>query len=81
MLGPLVMILILSMLKDAYEDYQRYKADVEDNQAECEKYDNITFKWTKTTWSSLKVGEIVRVKKDEAFPADLLIVRSEGDDG
>ena len=42
MLGPLVIILILSMLKDAYEDYQRYKADVEDNQAECEKYDNIT---------------------------------------
>ena len=31
MAGPLFIVVLLSMLKDAYEDYQRHKRDKEEN--------------------------------------------------
>ena len=42
MLFPLIIILCASMLKDAYEDRQRYNADCEDNNKPCEVYDHLT---------------------------------------
>ncbi|KAJ6415667.1 hypothetical protein OIU84_004463 [Salix udensis] len=38
-----------------------------------------TFK--STGWKNLRVGDIVKVKKDEYFPADLLLLSSTYDDG
>ena len=32
-------------------------------------------------WKNLRVGDIVKVKKDEYFPADLLLLSSTYDDG
>jgi hypothetical protein len=45
MLLPLIIILVASMAKDAYEDHQRYKNDVEDNDKTCELYDHLTHEW------------------------------------
>ena len=36
MLPPLAFVVILSMIKDAYEDYKRHKEDAEGNSAETE---------------------------------------------
>ena len=32
-------------------------------------------------WQGIKVGELVRVKVNEPFPADMLVVYTESDDG
>jgi phospholipid-translocating ATPase len=34
-----------------------------------------------TTWDQLRVGDIVKVQKDEFFPADLVLLSSSYDDG
>jgi phospholipid-transporting ATPase len=35
MLGPLVIVVLLSMIKDAYEDYKRHKSDDAENNTQA----------------------------------------------
>jgi len=37
---PLTVIVLVSMLKDAYEDWKRHKADDSENLKPCTVYDN-----------------------------------------
>ena len=39
---PLTVIVVVSMMKDAYEDYKRHVADSSENLKECEVYDSHT---------------------------------------
>jgi len=56
MLPPFGLVLGLSMLKDAYEDYKRYKADQKDNEATAEVFNIKTKQFEMTSWSKIKVG-------------------------
>ena len=75
---PLTTVLILSGLKDFFEDYKRELSDKEENF----KNVNILIETNKRKsyktipWKELKVGNIVRIKKDEQFPADLLLLQA-----
>lgn len=40
MLGTFGFVLVLTMIKDAFEDYQRFKSDKTANNRECETYDH-----------------------------------------
>ena len=62
------------MLKEGYEDLQRYKQDKEVNHKKAKVCvgDNIVEKF----WMDIQVGEMVKVLKDEPFPADLLLLKS-----
>lgn len=74
-LPPLAFIVTLTMIKDVYEDYKRYKSDQEEN----DKVSQILSrdgKYYKTLWRDIKVGMIVRVNKNEFFPADLVLLGS-----
>ncbi len=42
MAPPLAFVVILSMIKDAYEDYKRHKADHEENSSKANVYDRAT---------------------------------------
>ena len=42
MLPPLVFVVVLSMIKDAYEDYKRHREDYNENCALTEIYDRDT---------------------------------------
>ncbi|KAI4742762.1 phospholipid-translocating P-type ATPase [Aureobasidium sp. EXF-12298] len=37
--------------------------------------------WAKTKWQNLQVGDIVKLERDESVPADLVLLRSKGDNG
>ncbi|OJD30667.1 p-type atpase [Diplodia corticola] len=37
--------------------------------------------WTKTKWKELKVGHVVKLERDEAAPADLVLLHSTGANG
>ena len=43
---PLLFVVALSMIKDAYEDYKRHKADKNENLALAEVYDSKLGKFT-----------------------------------
>ena len=47
MLPPLAFVIILSMIKDAYEDYKRQKEDRGENNADCEVFSKETNRFEK----------------------------------
>ena len=77
MIGTFALVLIATMIKEAYEDFARYRSDKEMNHRSTKILENGTEK--ETLWSKVKVGQIVRVDKDEEIPADLLIISAPKD--
>ncbi|KAF7165374.1 hypothetical protein CNMCM6106_001564 [Aspergillus hiratsukae] len=41
--------------------------------------DNV--RWTKIQWRDIKVGDIIKIKRDEAVPADIVLLHADGEDG
>ena len=78
-LGPLVLILMVTMAKDTYEDVKRHRSDADLNNSHTHAYRNGT--WAKIAWKELKVGELCKVKRGQAFPADLVLVWSPEPEG
>ena len=59
------------MIKDVSEDWKRHKSDNKENNEPVKRYDfESNYELKETKWSDLKVGDIVKVKCDEFFPAD-----------
>ncbi|WVZ13606.1 hypothetical protein V8G54_011172 [Vigna mungo] len=78
--APLLVVIGATMAKEAVEDWRRRKQDVEANNRKVQVYGrNYTF--TETRWKKLRVGDIIKVYKDEYFPADLLLLSSRYGDG
>ncbi|KAK6129330.1 hypothetical protein DH2020_036938 [Rehmannia glutinosa] len=78
-LWPLLVVIGATMAKEAVEDWRR-KQDVEANNRKVKVYDrNHNFQHTR--WKKLRVGDLVKVYKDEYFPADLLLLSSSYEDG
>jgi phospholipid-transporting ATPase len=77
--GPICLVLSASMLREAWEDYQRYKYDKLLNSEETTAYRNN--KWEVTTSGTLEMGEIVIVEEDKPFPADLILLDSNLEEG
>lgn len=75
-IGPLVLILTVSAIKEAIEDFARYKSDVITNNRPLDILDIASGNWIQRPWKSVVVGDIVRVKNKEYFPADLLLLSS-----
>jgi magnesium-transporting ATPase (P-type) len=70
------MMLLVTMLKDAYEDLQRARSDRELNKKQTKVLDMNENKFKTCLWEDIKLGDIVKVEKDEEIPADLLLVNS-----
>lgn len=77
--APLVLVLAVSLMKEAFEDRKRYNSDKIINASMTEVLR--ANEWVVTSWSNVKVGDIVRVKSDHYFPADLLCLASTNADG
>ncbi|KAL2904905.1 putative phospholipid-transporting ATPase 9 [Bienertia sinuspersici] len=76
---PLVFVIGVSMLKEAIEDWRRKQQDIEVNNRKTRVHDgNGEFK--ESQWRHLKVGHLVKVEKDEFFPADILLLSSSYED-
>ncbi|KAL2340738.1 hypothetical protein Fmac_008678 [Flemingia macrophylla] len=76
---PLSIIIGATMVKEGIEDWRRKKQDIEVNnrRAILHKGDGL-FEYTE--WKNLRVGNIVKIMKDEFFPADLLLLSSSYED-
>ena len=79
MIGTFAMVLIFTMLKEAYEDYQRYKSDRDLNNKESLHLNHQTGQFEKCQWADIKVGDIVKIEKDQEIPADLLLISAPKD--
>lgn len=76
---PLVVVIGATMIKEAIEDYRRKQQDIEMNNRKVKvHFGNGIF--NDAEWKNLSVGDIVKVDKDDFFPADLLLLSSNYDD-
>ena len=78
---PLLFVVALSMIKDAYEDYKRHKADKGENLARTEVYDKEMCKFVQREWRHIGVGDLVRVRENCFFPADMIVINSSEPEG
>lgn len=80
MIAPLLFVVGLSMAKEALEDWRRFMQDMKVNlrKANVHKQGGV---FGHKPWMKLRVGDIVKVEKDQFFPADLLLLSSSYEDG
>ncbi|XP_019421458.1 PREDICTED: phospholipid-transporting ATPase 3-like [Lupinus angustifolius] len=71
---PLSVVLLLSLIKEAFEDWKRFQNDMVINNNTIDVLQDE--KWVSIPWKKLQVGDIVKVKQDGFFPADLLFLAS-----
>uniref|UniRef100_A0A8C4U581 Phospholipid-transporting ATPase n=1 Tax=Falco tinnunculus TaxID=100819 RepID=A0A8C4U581_FALTI len=76
---PLFFVITVTAIKQGYEDWLRHKADNEVNGAPV--YVVRSGGLVKTRSKNIRVGDIVRVAKDETFPVDLVLLSSDRVDG
>jgi magnesium-transporting ATPase (P-type) len=69
------------MVKEGIEDWKRHKADHEVNNRKVKVLNPETKEFEERTWRDINVGDVVEVLKDEYFPADLLFLTAENEDG
>lgn len=77
---PLIFVLLLGLLREAWEDVRRARGDRELNNRPIEVHDG-NGHFVEKKWKEVVVGDLVRVKDGEYFPADVLLISSTGPDG
>jgi len=91
---PLAFFVTISMAKEGYEDIRRYRLDKVENTKEasvlqifepdlCKDSSSASEpgRWKSKNWKDVVVGDIVRLRRDEAAPADLALLQVEGQNG
>jgi phospholipid-transporting ATPase len=77
----LVLILFVTALKEAIEDWARYKMDKEINNKVVRVWNKSRNEFVNVTWQHVSVGDILYVRDGEAFPADLAILKASTQQG
>jgi len=93
---PLCFVLGISAIKEAWEDYQRYKMDQELNHNLVDVWDCVVklddsgepiagewqMTWVRKTWQEIEPGDVVRITRENSrFPADLILLQSSSENG
>ncbi|KAL8786154.1 MAG: hypothetical protein Q9213_002924 [Squamulea squamosa] len=97
---PLSFFVMLSMAKEGYDDFRRFKLDkVENNNstavlrmrdASAKVRDKISGsvstvqgarRWETVQWKDVRVGDVVKLVRNEAAPADLVVLHANGMNG
>ena len=75
---PFLMVIAIGLIMDLIEELKRYRNDLETNGSSTKIYRNQKFRNIK--WSEIKVGNLIKVKKNEMIPADLFVICSSNTD-
>jgi phospholipid-transporting ATPase len=79
MAGTFGAVLVFTMLKEAYEDFFRHKADLKINSAKVRRVNGNAIELIEAR--HVNVGDILEFNDGDAFPADLVLLSSSHDDG
>ncbi|KAK1281312.1 Phospholipid-transporting ATPase 1 [Acorus gramineus] len=70
---PLAFVLLVSAVKDAYEDYRRHRSDrIENNRTALVLSDNAEFHTKR--WKHIRVGDIIKINANETLPCDMVLL-------
>lgn len=73
-IAPLAFVISVSIIREGIEDLRRHKYDNQMNEEKVFVYREK--EWKQSTSGNLMVGELVVVRKDNSFPADLILLDS-----
>ncbi|EFO26770.1 hypothetical protein LOAG_01717 [Loa loa] len=77
---PLVVIILAAAAKEIFEDFGRLVADRRVNRQIVlickQEEDAKNWKWERIHWAQLKVGQVVKIMKNEFIPADIILLSS-----
>lgn len=72
---PLIVIVLITMLKDLLEDLQRHRSDRAENERKILKL-SPQGSFIEVHWEDLRVGDVIKVLQEDYFPADMILLRS-----
>lgn len=97
---PLLFFVSISMAKEGFDDFRRYRLDKEENNKEAsilhvyEPTNNASpteqlaatpnlglIHWANKKWKDIKVGDIIKLERDQGVPADIILLHSKGENG
>ncbi|XP_052193706.1 phospholipid-transporting ATPase 1 [Diospyros lotus] len=69
---PLAFVLLVTAVKDAYEDWRRHRSDKIENNRLATVLENNQFQEKK--WKDIKVGEILKISASGTIPCDMVLL-------
>ncbi|KAJ4753772.1 Phospholipid-transporting ATPase [Rhynchospora pubera] len=76
---PLAVVLLVTAVKDAYEDIRRHRSDRTENHRLASVFANGQFVSKK--WKEIEVGDVVKVSADSSLPADMVLLSTSDPSG
>ncbi|CAG0915171.1 unnamed protein product [Notodromas monacha] len=76
---PLIFVLSITAIKDAYDDWQRHRSDSRVNNRKA--YLLKEGRLTEERWSRVQVGDIIKLSNDDFVTADLLLLSTSEPNG
>ena len=73
---PIVIVLSASLIREGMEDYARGKLDRQQNNEKCERFNSEKKVWEETRSGDLYVGDIISIKENDTFTADIILIDS-----
>jgi magnesium-transporting ATPase (P-type) len=80
-LYPLIFVLTVTAVKDAFEDLKRRTADQKANNSPTLIFNKQSGKWVESAWADIHVGDLVKIRDGEELPCDILLVHVPDDQG
>ncbi|PWY87714.1 haloacid dehalogenase-like hydrolase [Aspergillus heteromorphus CBS 117.55] len=98
-LVPLLIFVAISMGKEGFDDWRRYRLDKEENNryapvlrpgsgmfSQSAPSDGVSVSsdsqdWAPVKWQHIKVGDVVRLERDQPVPADMVLLHADGPNG
>ncbi|CAN6479003.1 unnamed protein product [Victoria cruziana] len=69
---PLLFVLLVTAVKDAYEDFRRHRADKIENNRPARVL--VGSKFERKRWKDIQVGEIIEVRANDTLPCDMVLL-------
>ncbi|XP_046608666.1 probable phospholipid-transporting ATPase IM isoform X4 [Neodiprion virginianus] len=76
---PLIGVLMLTAVKDAYDDFQRHTSDSQVNNRRSQALRDRSLREEK--WAQVQVGDVIRMENDQFVAADVLLLSTSEPNG
>ncbi|KAI5073617.1 hypothetical protein GOP47_0011630 [Adiantum capillus-veneris] len=76
---PLIFVLVVTAVKDGYEDWRRHRSDKKENNRSAMIF--VEGQYERKPWKHVQVGEMVKILANETIPCDLVLLRTSDPNG